>query len=461
MLIVASCATVPTDDTTTATVIAPKVIVIDESLENTSTSLDSTSYVKNTSTPVKTQKSKKTELADIIQTTIETNPEIAIAAAQEEDASIGIKIAKAAYHPTVDFTLSKGRESTFTKTTRSENIDREEANIQINHTFFNFGGTKNAVERRNALLKSAKLRKTDATGKIALEVTEAYIGFLKQTSLSDIAKKNIDSHKEIAKFVMLSEEGGNSTIADVKRVETRLDSAKSAKLNSDDALKDTITAFKRLTGVSPYEIKRPKKLVPRIKKNIKEQWRTVAAKNPKLLSLEADRLSLEKQLKQQQSTLLPEVFGLVEANYKDNVGGESGLNRDVRGMVGVRVRLYDGGARLGAAEQIQARISEADARHIKLHRELTENLENNNNELSSSKEKTEFLASSLQAARKVITLYTQQFKAGERTPFEMIDAQRDLFRAGQDSINHRYDTIIATYRDLRLRGILVKNLKKL
>ncbi|MFK7901886.1 MAG: TolC family protein, partial [Nitratireductor sp.] len=410
---------------------------------------------------VEVPENTNTELASLIEATIESNPEIAIARAQEDDAEIAIGIANANYHPQIDLTLTRGRENTYSKTTTQLNVDRREANIILNQTLIDFGGRKNSVARRDALYESAKLRRKDVTEKVALEITEAYMGFLKQVSLTNIAKKNVKSHKEMAKLVKLSEQGGNATIADVKRVETRLDSANSAKLNSEDALKDTITAFKRLTGISPYNVKKPKKIVPKVRKSIKEQWRNVASKNPKLLSLEADRLSLEKQLKQQKAKLLPEIYGTVEANYKDNVGGETGVARDVRGMLGVRVRLYDGGARLGAAQQIEARILEADARHLKLHRELTENLENNNQELQSSKKKSSFLGSSFKAAKKVMALYKQQFKAGTRTPFELLDAQRDLFKAEQDVINHRYDTALANYRDLRLRGKLVENLKSL
>lgn len=395
-------------------------------------------------------------LSDVIESALKTNPDVVVATSQTAEALLGIKIANAAYHPSVDLSVLSGLETTITETSNSNNVNREEANIQVRQTLFDFGQNKLAVERRKALFTSAQNRELDTKEQLTLEITEAYIDFLRQSELVNLAATNIAVHKDIAKLVRLSEEGGNSTVADVKRVETRLDGANSAKLTGEDSLKDAIAAFKRLTGFEPNKVKKPKNIIPKSTKVLSGVSSTMLESNPKLKSLHLDTLSLGKQLSQQYKKRYPKIYALGEANYKRNNGGNTGVNKDYRAMVGMSWKLYDGGQREYVAEQIQMRVLEADAKYRKLHRELTENMDNTQQELNSGREKNAFLQSSVTSARKVMSLYKEQYKAGERSGFEILDAQRDLYRAEQDLKNHIYNSAAAYYRELRIRGQLVE-----
>lgn len=400
-------------------------------------------------------------LSDVIDSALQTNPDVVVATAQTAEASLGIKIAKAAYHPSVDLSVLSGVETTISETSNSNNIQREEANIQVRQTLFDFGQNKLAIERRKALYTSAQNRELDTKEQLTLEITEAYLNFLRQSELVTLAATNITVHKDIAKLVRLSEEGGNSTVADVKRVETRLDGANSAKLTGEDSLKDAIAAFKRLTGFEPNKVKRPKNIIPKSSNFLSGVSSKMLESNPKLKSLHLDTLSLGKQLSQQYKKLYPKVYALGEANYKRNNGGTTGVNKDYRAMLGMSWKLYDGGQREYVAEQIQMRVLEADAKYRKLHRELTENMDNTQQELKSGREKQAFLQSSVSSARKVMSLYREQYKAGERSGFEILDAQRDLYRAEQDLKNHIYNSAAAYYRELRIRGQLVEAHRRL
>jgi outer membrane protein, adhesin transport system len=171
-----------------------------------------------------------------------------------------------------------------------------------------------------------------------------------------------------------------------------------------------------------------------------------------LRSMMADKRSLESQWLQQTSALRPEFFVRGEANYKMNVSGDTGLGSDFKGMVGFRLKLFDGGRRQQTLEQIDARIAEADARHTKLYRELLQQMEQNNQALSTGEEQTGLLEEQLAASNRAVELYQEQFEAGERSPFELLDAQRDAYKANGELINHRYDAAASIYRNLRLNG---------
>lgn len=403
------------------------------------------------------RKDGKLSLSDVVSLTLNTNPEVDIAKAQELDAEIGIEIEKAAFHPQVDLTATVGPEHVYSESASSYVNDRGEVNLLVEQKLYDFGKTKNAVARRRLLHESATLRKLETREKIALEVMTAYLGYLRQSDLTASSARNVSAHKRMQKLVRMNAEGGNATEADVKRIETRLDAAQSDKLQNDDRLKDSIAAFKRLTEMDPSTVLRPKRLAPVTLSN-DYSIEAMVHNNPKLLSVAADQRSLEKQLAHQKATLYPELFAQSEMTYKHNVSGETGEGSEVKGLVGLRFRLYDGGKRRRLIDQINARIQEAHARHRKTYRELVQEAEQNRQALRTSREKTGFLSDSVQAARNVINVYEEQFKAGKRTPFEMLDAQRDLYRAEQDAINHRYETAITRYKNLRIQGKLADHL---
>lgn len=394
-------------------------------------------------------------LSNVLKKALSTNPDVVVASAQTAEALSGVKIAKTARRPSVDLSVLTGLESTHTDSTDASNIKRDEVNIQVRQTLFDFGESGNAIDRRKALLQSAKNREKDTKEQIALEIIESYLGFLQQSELVQLAAENVKVHTEIAKLIRLSEQGGNSTLADVKRVETRLDAANSAKLNNENLLKDSITAFKRLAETDPNKIKKPKNILAKSSTTLSGVNSNNLRDNPKLKSLHLDARSLERQLNKQNKALLPKIYALGEANYKKNVSGDTGVSKDYRAMIGMSWKLYDGGKNVHVSEQIQMRILEAEARYRKLYNELTENMENTKQELKSSIDKRNFLESSVNSAQKVMELYRTQFKAGERSAIEILDAQRDLYASKQELKNHNYQIAAAYYRELRIAGRLI------
>lgn len=396
------------------------------------------------------------DLAGVVRETLMTNPDVAIAAAQQEDARLAVEVEEAGRKPEVTLTALTGVENIYDEDTATEGVNRRELNVSVSHVLYDFGASKNAVKRREDLLESAKLRRADKDEEIALQVIEAYLNYSHSSELLAAAASNVAAHERILRIVALNEENGNATVADVKRVETRLEQAKSERLNQANAQEDAVAAFRRLTGVAPDRISGPKRLAPESKAQQFEEIEEIIHANPRLRSLIADRQSLEKQLKTQRAQLRPELFLAGEVNYKNDVGGDTGLGANVKGMVGVRVKLFDGGKRRRQAEQISARIDEAEARHRKLYRELLQQMEQNNQALSTGQEKTAFLEQQLAASNKAMNLYQQQFEAGERSAFELLDAQKDSHRAKGELINHRYEAAASVYRNLRLKGSLTE-----
>jgi len=399
-------------------------------------------------------------LYQVVKKTLETNPEVGIALARERDATAAVRIERSDYYPSVDFEMSSGLENTFGETKNELAVNRTDANIQLNQKVFDFGITKSKIERREKLEESARLRRIDKSEEIAFNVVQAYLEVLKQSDLADTAKRNVKAHEKMSKLVEISEKEGNASLADVKRVQTRLDAAKSAVLDIENGLKSAIGAFKRITDINPDKLKRPKTISAKLGKVGKDEIPSVARANFELRALASDRDSLDLQFKQQFGQRYPEFFLSAQANYKNNNSGETGKSVDMRGMLGMRYRLFDGGKRRATERQIDARMLEAELSYQQKYRELVETLDENAQAIKSSEEKSQFLADSVAAARKVVSLYTEQFKVAEKSPFELLDAQQDLYNAEREMITNKFDAANATFNNLKLRGTLIHYLLK-
>lgn len=411
-------------------------------------------------TSSKKGKSGTMTLYQVVKKTLETNPEVGIALARERDATAAVRIERSDYYPSVDFEMSSGLENTFGETDYEMAVNRTDANLRLDQKVFDFGITKSKIERREKLEESARLRRIDKSEEIAFNVVQAYLEVLKQTDLAETAKRNVKAHEKMSKLVEISEKEGNASLADVKRVQTRLDAAKSAVLDIENGLKSAIGAFKRITDINPDKLKRPKTITAKLGKVSKSEIPSVARANFELRALASDRDSLDMQFKQQFGQRYPEFFLSAQANYKNNNSGKTGTSVDMRGMVGMRYRLFDGGKRRATERQIDARMLEAELNYQQTYRELVETLDENAQAIKSSEEKSQFLADSVEAARKVVTLYTEQFKVAEKSPFELLDAQQDLYNAEREMITNKFDAANATFNNLKLRGTLIHYLLK-
>jgi adhesin transport system outer membrane protein len=395
-------------------------------------------------------------LPALLAKVLSDNPEIGIAEAQLADAEAGVEIERLGQKSTVNLTMSTGLENTYSASATHEGTFRNEVALSLDRVLYDFGTSKSAIKRRIELAQSAELRRLTAVDEITLSVVSAYLEYLRSTRLVSAGARNVASHKRIADLVALNEAGGNANKADVSRAQTRLEQARANKLSAENNREDAITAFKRLTDFHPSAVVRAE-LPLRITPNAAPAEAVLVA-NPSLQAANADIEAIERQIDEQRASIKPEVFFRGEANLKDNVGGPNGTSSDLKGLVGFRARLYDGGVRRSQVKQLRARLREAEARYDRRYQELLQLYDQNAQLISTGGEQTRFINQRVATARNAFFLFQDQFEAGERTAFELLDAQRDLFQSETDQINTAIDSQLTLYQNLQLRGQLAQSL---
>ncbi|MCF6198133.1 MAG: TolC family protein [Hyphomicrobiaceae bacterium] len=396
------------------------------------------------------------DLPSIIRHTMRDNPDIGIAWARERDERTSIEIAKAGYRPTLSVRAAYGPENYDTDTSKSLGVPRQEYGIDLHQNLYDFGRTRGNVDRRKALHNSAGYRRIDKMNQVSLEVAQAYLSILEASQHLTIARQNLASHKDILALVSQSQKAGASSLADVKRVTTRLERAKTNLIDLRSRQQNAREEFIRLTDL------RPKNLAPATHLPAPLPPQNISSDNypdnPKLLSIRADIDSLRAQARTAKANFKPSIDLDVSGNVKENVSGATGMTSGFKGLVSFNYKFLDGDKRLNIARQIQIRIIENKHLYRKKRRAYISELESAIRTVKANIQKSTLLASRASDSAKVLRLYKAQFRDGSKTVFELLDAQLDLFTTKSEKIANHYGKLRSIYEIYALRGDLIGRL---
>ena len=290
------------------------------------------------------------------------------------------------------------------------------------------------------------------------EVAEIYLMVLEQDLLIANARENEKTHEETYRLVKISEAGGNATQADVQKAYTRLEGARTRTIELISARQRTASEFRRVVGFDPGKLQ-----LPQISKNMNvnldpQKIDSYIKQNYFMQSLLQDIVGLRHQQAALERGYLPQLTLEGSANAKENVTGVNPMTADARIMVALRGFLYDGGDKHAKILKVKAKIGEKEARYRKAQLDLENEVAENIRILRTAKSKSSLIDKRIKASEEVVRLYTEQFKSGSRSIFELLDAQQELSIARAEKISNRFDILRAQFNAQKHNGTLLENI---
>ncbi|MCC0015967.1 MAG: TolC family protein [Rhodobiaceae bacterium] len=402
-------------------------------------------------------------LREAIGLAVHQNPEIGYAEARAYDAYYGIKVGQSALLPRIDGSVGAGFNAKGTYTSdrhqpyaHGDTFGRGafDASLTLKQLLYDFGSARAEIDRNKLIYVTEAFKRQAKIEEIVYETVKAYLTMIEQQSLLDAARQNLKAHEEFERLVKLNEANGNGTAADVSRVEARKVDAQTLLTDIEANSEDAADRFRRLTRVAPGRLAEPPNIARSVPPNVGAAIAMLPERNAELLGLQANAAAMRMELASHNAKGMPsinlEVEGLTNT-YMDT-GAESDV--EVKGMVVMRHRLYDGGKRHNEALQIETRVRQFEYRHRQQMDDLEADLRQYYRAISSSKSKVSDLEKGLASSRKVRELYTEQFRAGERTVFELLDSQTSLYSDQRDLISNKYDALRSQFRILHAVGLL-------
>ncbi len=262
-------------------------------------------------------------------------------------------------------------------------------------------------------------------------------------------------------------EVGLIAITGVHEAQARYDQAVTNEILAINDLDNAWEALRQILGVRPEKLADLKKkipLEPPMPADI-EEWSAMAMKNSPDVKAASDAAQVaQREVEAQRSGHYPtlDLFGSYGLSHSDR---ENALFDDTRsGAIGVQlnVPIYQGGGVEAATRQARANLIAAQERLDQARRETDKQVRNAYRALQASISAVKSLAAAIVSTKSALDATKAGFDVGTRTMVDVLNAQRDYYRALRDHAKARYTYVTSVLALKRAAGVLTeKELEKI
>lgn len=405
-------------------------------------------------------------LTQSVLTAMQQNPDVRFAAIHRWTTEMQLSQQKAGYLPVVELAGGTGYEDSNNPTAAAlaaagndTVLQRNESSLSIIQNLFAGFSTVNEVERLTETVNAAAYNVNGTAQDTALLVTEKYLEILRHQQFVEESKKNLEVHKKVFGMIRDRSEAGISKEADLDQAEGRLALADANLIAEEAALIDAETAYMRVVGQYPNKLFMP---VPPSKGHFPESERQAVTmalhKNPTLKSANADIGAAKAQHETSKHTNLPRIDAVLSASRNNNLDGQPGVNNDDLAMLRGTWNLFNGGADVARQKETAYQVQEAAEIRNRTVLQIRESMGFSWNAWKSSARRLAPLAQHRKASKATVDAYAEQFKIGQRTLLDLLDAQNEYFQSRLNYITGEYTERYARYRILNVMGNLMQYL---
>jgi len=385
-------------------------------------------------------------------TAYQTNPSLLASRAQLRATDEGVQKALSGWRPTVTLSGSAGRardEGFFldpaTQAGMRELIYRNprQGGINLDQPIMTFGRVDAELNRADQLVLDGRARLDIAEQNMLIDVVTAYTDVLRDQEVVDLERGAIGLYTRQRDAARARLERHDATTADVAQSESRLAQAFADLHAAEAKLETSRNAYMKVVGVPPGTLIEPRPLA-----NLpltEDEVRARAENQPNVRSARFVLAAAEQEIRAAEAERWPKL------DLQGSLSRSSGYiidRRDDRAeiMLALTVPLYQQGL-------VDAREREARQTYVQRAREL-ENARREAVELANS------TWQNLLAARSRVTDFEEQrraavaaargveaeYRLGERTLLNVLDAQREALQAQISLEQAQRDVVVTSYQ---------------
>jgi outer membrane protein, adhesin transport system len=293
---------------------------------------------------------------------------------------------------------------------------------------------------------------------VGLDAVEAYLEILRHRERVELAEGNVGTHQGRLGQVQQRAEAGGGNIADVRQAQARLANAESGLVQTQGNLRDAEALYIRVVGQAPDTLDAPFLPADAIPPDLDTAVNIAVENSPTVAFARQDVKTAEADVKQQESSLYPDLRLELSTSVNDDVDGRDKTEYDASALVVLRYNLYRGGADTARIREFKWRLAEAiDAMHTN-ERQVSEDARVSWNAIEVSSSNVEILEREVEANRLTQSAYLQQFDIGQRGLLDLLDSDNELYLSEDSLVTARYAEIFANFRLLATMGALQKTL---
>lgn len=374
-----------------------------------------------------------------------------------------LRRAKAGWGPSVDAVGRTGASRLSNTTTRPLNADEDmyganSISLTLTQPLWDGFATRSRVRTGEATVDSMTYRVLDNATSFALDAIIAHVDLLRRREILQLAKDNVRQHVEILDSQKERVELGAGSSADVTQTKGRLARAQSTLTDAEASLREGEASYIRLTG-KPVPASLAEVYVPEPMYTGYDAVMEVADKNnPKLKAYMSDIKAARGEKELAESAYHPKINFEVGPSYSDRSGPGSQWTSGVDAGLVMRWNLFNSGADKAGTEAAESRTRMATETLYNFHDELALEIENTWTRYLAAKEQKKYYEEAIGYNTATRDAYLEQFKLGERSLLDVLDAESELFNSSTQYTTANGNVVVGAYRLYALTGMLLPEL---
>lgn len=355
--------------------------------------------------------------------------------------------------PQVRFGLENRTDIVSAERTAFDSGSRLDAVLTASQLLFDFGASGYKVASADLDIKAQSWQQVDVAGQLVFDIVAAYYDVARYQALDSLAIANVAEHLTLTEQVESRVAAGAGSRADLLKARSQWVAARSARVIIQGQLRQAEQVYAERFQANPTVISRPR---PDFLNRVNEVSADsqLLANSPKYQSLKRQGESARLAALGANRDALPKLSLELQGRRFD-VDDNALAENDLAVLVSVDYPLYSGGAQSARSRQASARLAQSEYQQQIALREITRLGQNAKISVVTKREEMELAVSSLKADRAVLDAYNSQFRIGRRGLTDLLDAQRDVFESGRQSVNAVFDHDLANYQLLRVYGALL------
>ncbi|TIS89486.1 TolC family protein [Mesorhizobium sp.] len=402
-------------------------------------------------------------LQEAMAVAVESNPEIGQAIENREAIEFELRQAKGLYLPSVDLEASAGARRLDNSSRRALSIDDDElypaeADLVVTQKLYDSGARRAELNRQASRVDGASFRVLERSEFMGLSVVQDYLEYMLQASIVSEAKKNLGFHQAILGDIQQGIAGGALNEADRQQAEERLFAAKARLQEASEELEASKIRFFKTVGKPLVNASRPGDVSGALPRSLDEALGLARESNPRVHMANSDIDAAASLVDAARAKFGPDIVAEGRARAGYDIDGDDGDASDLQARLVLRWNLYRGGIdKANEQEQIRRTSEQRLALHQVL-REIEEAVRTSWDRRFRQADLAKTLKQQASASERLVSSYREQFKVGQRSLLDVLDAQNTRFNTATLADTASYASLFAQYRLLAATGQLLKTM---
>ncbi|MBS7546290.1 TolC family outer membrane protein [Ancylobacter oerskovii] len=377
-----------------------------------------------------------------------------------------VPIALGGYRPQVFGTASIGAEWTETRigaaTARLTGVPTVSNNtlfpsgfgVTISQTIYDGLRTANSVRGAESQVRGQRelLRNTEQL--VLLDGVTAYMNVLQNSALVELQKQNLAALQEELRAARDRFAVGEITRTDVAQAEASVANAQSLLSQAQSNLTTSQAVFFQVTGLKANKLSPGRPIDPMLPKNVDTAIQMGLGRHPAVKAAEFAVDASMSNVKVAESALSPQLSlqGTAGSNYNSSTTIERATSATA--SLNLTVPIYQGGSEFATIRQTKELLSQSRIEVDVNRDQVRANVVQYWGALVAAKDAIESAQASVAANEIALRGVREEWRVGQRTTLDVLNAQTALFNARASLVIAQRDRVVASYAVLSSVGEL-------